>query len=289
MEIKHLTTSEQQFISTALGLDGSKVKTLIELSDIYGLTREEARQKRDLILNKIKQGLDFKQECKGIPKYLKGHNPGGFIDISTILNDSTLYYPGAGIDNHPIRVFESLGIINTYIYVDYLLPKDYIVKSLNDNFIEGYHLYDVQDVTFKEFKINKYVHHYKLTDEDLKRMPSKSELQSYVMVAIFESDDLKRRFSLIYLGADAFATYDILFQNYKIPTAIVIQDHGFGCNYNSFGGEGALFEIASKLKAFPKYMLRSTNTVCWKDYYQPLVYSEFLPQTHSNRDLEILK
>lgn len=275
MDDKQLTLDEQQFISTALGLDGSNVKTLIELSNIYGITREEARQKREKVLNKIKGNLDFKQECK--------------LDINKILNDNTLFYPGAGIDNHPIRVFEPLGIINTYIYVDYLLPKDYVVKSLNENFIEGYHLYDVQDITFKEFKINKYVHHYKLTDEDIKRMPSKSELQSYAIVATFESDDLKRRFSLIYLGADAIATYDILFQNYKIPTAIVIQDHGFGCNYNSFGGEGALFEIASKLKAFPKYMLRSTNTVCWKDYYQPLVYSEFLPQTHSNRDLEILK
>mgnify|MGYP003295748074 CR=1 FL=1 len=108
--------------------------------------------------------------------------------------------------------------------------------------------------------------------------------------SVFESDDLKRRFSLIYLGADAIATYDILFQNYKTPKAIVIHDHGFGCNYNSFGGYGALFEIANKTNTFPKFMLRSSNTIGWGEYYKAFISNEFLSKNvNAERDLEILK
>ena len=57
------------------------------------------------------------------------------------------------------------------------------------------------------------------------------------------------RLAILFLGADAIATYDALFcqgDGTRSPYVVVLQDHGFGGNYDSFG-EGGTLEQAFRL------------------------------------------
>jgi hypothetical protein len=44
-------------------------------------------------------------------------------------------------------------------------------------------------------------------------------------------------------------------RNYSSPFCILIEDYGFGGNYNKFGRGGLLEEVAMKTSTFPQYYL----------------------------------
>jgi hypothetical protein len=46
----------------------------------------------------------------------------------------------------------------------------------------------------------------------------------------------------------------------------VLQDHGFGGNYNRFGGGGILERIASRTNCFPPFLLIAEDTIPWTGY-----------------------
>ena len=65
------------------------------------------------------------------------------------------------------------------------------------------------------------------------------------------------RLALLYLGADGIATYDALYcQRWsRPPYALLLQDHGFGGNYDRFGRGGLLERIAIRADVFPEWIL----------------------------------
>ena len=77
-----------------------------------------------------------------------------------------------------------------------------------------------------------------------------------------------KRLAVLFLGADAVATYDDLFgqTNSKAPYAIIVQDHGFGGNYTSFGQGGLLEKIAQRTNKFPEWLLVAQNSQKWSEY-----------------------
>ena len=51
------------------------------------------------------------------------------------------------------------------------------------------------------------------------------------------------------------------------PFAILLQDHGYGGNWTSFGAKGELFRCAAANEALPEWLLVADNTTTWPDYY----------------------
>ena len=81
---------------------------------------------------------------------------------------------------------------------------------------------------------------------------------------------------LYYLGTEAIKTYHILLNinNIKIDI-IVLQDHGFGCNWNgqTFGfnknqQQNLLYNLCKASINLPKYILLGQNTTIWPNYKQ---------------------
>jgi hypothetical protein len=80
----------------------------------------------------------------------------------------------------------------------------------------------------------------------------------------------------VYLGTEAIKTYHILvnIKNIKIDI-LVLQDHGFGCNWSShtFGfnknqKENLLYNLCKASINLPKYILLGQNTAIWPNYKQ---------------------
>jgi hypothetical protein len=79
-----------------------------------------------------------------------------------------------------------------------------------------------------------------------------------------------RRLAIIFLCADGIASYDALFcqrHSKAPPFAVLLQDHGFGGNWDKFGGGGLLEGIASQFRTLPKFLVVATeNTKPWAGF-----------------------
>ena len=85
---------------------------------------------------------------------------------------------------------------------------------------------------------------------------------------------------LIYLATEAAKTYSIMIEHGIVPTALVLQDHGFGGNWSQFGCGGALHEAAIEHDAFPHLLFIGTTTTPWPGYEQVSDYVVYEGQMH---------
>jgi hypothetical protein len=98
--------------------------------------------------------------------------------------------------------------------------------------------------------------------------------------------------TLTYLGTEGVQTAKVLCDNELAPDVLVLQDHGYGGNYASFGGENCFLHQAMQ-ECLPKYILmdpEEPNNPLWLGYeqvtqtYLPEAY-ESLPQNRNARAL----
>lgn len=108
---------------------------------------------------------------------------------------------------------------------------------------------------------------------DPMRFVNKS-IEPYCFTEIFERNSDKddewgaKRFVVTFLFADGIATYYQLFvkQYVKSPWIFLLQDHGFGGNYDKFGKGGFLDAIIRKLNIRAEYVICATKTHIWDGY-----------------------
>lgn len=69
-------------------------------------------------------------------------------------------------------------------------------------------------------------------------------------------------------GADGIMTYyDLFSREYgKAPWILLLQDHGFGGNWDRFGHGGAMEKIALETGTMPEILLCADNTHPWRGY-----------------------
>ena len=83
--------------------------------------------------------------------------------------------------------------------------------------------------------------------------------------SMFETEG-NRPIILIELGAEAIQTYRVLWKKPgTVPDAIVLQDHGFGGNWTTFGARGRLYQYANPYH-LPRRLYISINTYPWPGF-----------------------
>ena len=81
------------------------------------------------------------------------------------------------------------------------------------------------------------------------------------------------RFAVLFVGGDGHATYDALYcqdDGTPPPFLLVVQDHGFGGNYDRFGADGRLEKIARRCDVYPEWLLvgaRGDSYEPWAGYW----------------------
>jgi hypothetical protein len=163
-----------------------------------------------------------------------------------------LYYPGSGSDFGPFKLFTEAGQYSTVIYADYLTKHDDALSLLNS--IPGWQLAGpVKDIQPSDLNITSW-------DECWPRSPRARNFANpetaYGIEAQMQSETgLKARF--IFLATEAIQTYSVLVNAGFTPTALVLQDHGFGGNWTRFCGEGSpLYRNVQKSHTNPLLLSR---------------------------------
>jgi hypothetical protein len=173
---------------------------------------------------------------------------------------STLYYPGAGKDFKTLSFIAENTALESAFFADYAsefrVTADMLLKAMPDWIVENSaelgpdflrqnswtaYWYDLGFATEFANPANAYITKYQLLHK-----PSGKSIDFY------------------YLGTEAIKTYQLLLENGITPDVLVLQDHGWGSNWSTFGGSSILNSIA---QSFPlPLLLIGENTEPWPGY-----------------------
>lgn len=223
--------------------------------------------------------LTIKEYFQGVkeatPEWLNNFKQGNKPSFDTILSSRVVYYPGAEFDGQPIKTFNNAQYAHVFFYVDYNVEKDTLLEKVSeDNAFKGYRKIGTIEYQESDITPQGWRPHYMPSKEQLEEMNNFIRTHtSYCLVFVFERTEEytdehgTNRFAVICLKADGIATYDAVFANRrKAPALLILQDHGFGGNYNWFGRDGALNKVAKATDCFPQYILCADNTQIWENY-----------------------
>ncbi len=212
----------------------------------------------------------LEQYREDIPEWLREFQPGKSRPLVDLIKSRIVYYPGSGIDGDPVEVFGASHSAHCFVYADYLLPKDELTKELHAHGFRGYNILD--EVSFSKSEVTSAIswrRHF-LSEEDLRtaakgtaEMRSCTHPEPYALMVVLErklnfgDDHGPDRLAMLFLGADGIATYEAIFANGNVPQffGFLLQDHGFGGNYDRFGRGGLLEKIMNASKVYPHFIL----------------------------------
>jgi hypothetical protein len=181
-------------------------------------------------------------------------------------NKDTLYYPGSGTDFGPLCLFVENYNISNVIYTDYCITCKEITSAIKEN-LSDYQIGNIEEIKPGYFNLNRWEEFWPDNAES-KKFGKPENAYGFKV----ELNKKGKKIKFIFLGVDGFKAYEIISKcGYKI-TVVVLQDHGFGCNWSNFGGKSELYEIARKHE-LPDMLFIGDETKPWPNYNQASEYS----------------
>ena len=211
-----------------------------------------------------------------MPEWLATFKRGNRLDRDAVLNSRVVFYPGCGTDGHPVTLFGGSHSAHVFVYVDYQIPRQEIEETLyhERHGFRGYDVFDTVEFTPEELS-GRWKPHAHLAVRPINYGFASVDPFGFMVVLQrkrgYDEDHGPQRLAIIFLGADAFATFDALFcqegaLRVPPPFAILLQDDGFGGNYDRFGGGYFLERLAQECEVFPPWLLIAENTEPWDGY-----------------------
>jgi hypothetical protein len=215
-----------------------------------------------------------------VPDWLANYNPGDPFPVREALGSRIVFYPGSEFDGQPVKLFGSTHTAHVFFYVDYAVSKERITEELDGRYrFRGYHTLARIDLAEQDLIEQQWCPHVH-PDELRPNMYWFSEGRDFApfgFVEILERNDGfgddhgAKRLAILFLGADGIAAYDALFcQRHSVrnPYIVVVQDHGFGGNYDRFGSQGLLSRIAGRCRTWPEWLLIGEPVHPWNGFVQ---------------------
>jgi len=197
--------------------------------------------------------LDDKKDLK--PKEYLRQN---VIDLEFILRQPSLYYPGAGIDLEPFKLFAQHSLVSTVIYCDYnwesarRLVKNDIYRKLKD----------CEVISTK--RIEPDILGCKSWEDFWSSAPDAYSADPSDAFGLFAEIHFKpdnKTINFVYLCTEAIQTYKVLFSDRKIKPTVAVID-SYMCPLGFCGSDSELYEIA--MPALPRYIY--TGGKAWPGY-----------------------
>ena len=221
------------------------------------------------------QYLERKPES--VPHWLRDFNKDDTFSRDHFFASRVVYYPGSRFDGQPVKLFGSANSAHCFVYVDYGVNQAALETELanaTDGF-RGYHTFARVQFSENDLSPGKWQPH---VESGYRPPHGKPHINTnpFGFLEVLERDHNlddnhgPSRLGIIFLGADGIAAYDALFcqrNGTPPPFAVVLQDHGFGGNYDQFGQGGLLERIAKSCAVFPQLLLVATqNTKAWTGF-----------------------
>jgi hypothetical protein len=186
-----------------------------------------------------------------------------------------VYYPGSRTDGHPVKVFGSTHSAHCFVYADYGVTQAAIEEELGHpvHGFRGYHRLARLQLCEKDLVPIAWTPHIRAGEvaQDRYRFAAVAAEPFGFLEVLERNHDLDdnhgaRRLAILFLGADGTAAHDALFcqgLGHSVPFAVLLQDHGFGGNYDRFGRGSLLERIATDCDVVPPWLLIAENTDPW--------------------------
>ncbi len=234
---------------------------------------QESRVQSSLRASTAREWLEGHAEA--MPAWLENFRPGDPFVWDAFLASRIVYYPGAGTDGQPVAVFGGSGAAHCFVYVDYGLTRQAVETQL-DHPQHGFMGYtSITRVNVAEHQLTPAgrARHFQPGDPTPNRHFIGTEPYAFLEILQrrpeFGPDHGPDRLAIVCMGVDGVAAYDALFcqGGRPAPFAVVLQDHGYGGNYTTFGAGGLLHSIAVRTNRIPEMLLVATaNTTPWPGY-----------------------
>jgi hypothetical protein len=208
-----------------------------------------------------------------LPTWLSQWRPGCEFKMTDFLASRVVFYPGSGTDGQPVQYFGSRQMAHCFVYIDYGIDREQIAHELSEGGhpFMGYQQLGNFPLTQHELTPHGWQPHIRPPSDAWRHFASAKPfafIQILERLPQFDVSQGPERLAILFLGADGVATYDAMFcqGSAASPFAAVLQDHGFGGNWTTFGLGGALEELAKITKQWPEYLFVAENTQPWADY-----------------------
>ena len=206
-----------------------------------------------------------------LPEWLAGDNPPRF-DREQFFASRTVYYPGCGFDGQPVKLCALAHAAHTFVYVDYMVTQEQIDDTLTCAGFLGYKVTHGESISEEALWPEgwKPLHPEKYRGAD--RCRSFDPFRWFVIFDRQKSYGDRhgpQRLAILFIGDDGIASYDALYcqrDGTPSPFLVVVQDHGYGGNYDSFGRGGLLESIVRIRGIRPEYLLVADETLPWSGY-----------------------
>lgn len=217
-----------------------------------------------------------------VPEWLARWKPGDRFVASDFLSSRVVYYPGSGChDGQCFRVFGASHAAHCFIHVDYGIARERVIDRLapgSRGALRGYRILDQRDLSVSDVAPSGWSLPADLLERGrrgaswVQGWMDSGHVAPYGLLHVFEradgfgDDHGPARIASIFFGADGIATYAALFcqpGRTCAPFAMLLQDHGFGGNYDRFGDGGLLHDIARRTRVLPRFVLGERS---WAGY-----------------------
>ncbi len=204
--------------------------------------------------------------------------------IDGFLRSRIVYYPGAGRDGHPVKLFNQAHAAHAYIYVDYGLPEDDVRKyaeAFPGQPARGFRGYShIATLRVKKDELTPWPIVWNLSPREFRRAIGwYPKVEPYALLYVYErhqpygDEHGAQRFAVLYLCADGIAAYDAIFcqkRSIAVPFCVVVQDHGFGGNWDRFDCQSRLELVAKRSGAYPQLLLVAFEVSKYWHGYEPV-------------------
>jgi len=218
---------------------------------------------------------------------IKELNPKGYLqknalDLGEVLRQPSLYYPGAGADFDPLKLFSSHSTIATFIYTDYA-PENarQACQRILNNEIKEFEVTGSQRIVSSDLGCDSWKDFWPSAPGALKLSDPSEAFGLFVQLCLKEGH---KKINFVYLCTEGIQTYKVLFSKRKIgPTVLVLQDHGISRNWDDFARQGSQLYVIARL-ALPT-LLYAAAQPSWPGFKR---VSEFGDEEGSGRNRRAL-
>jgi hypothetical protein len=220
----------------------------------------------------------LKAEETHVPDWLAEYHTDMPFPRNQFFASRIVYYPGSAADGHPLRIFGGPHAAHCFVFSDYGESATYFEEQLRDEdhigHPKGYRPLQVISLDESQLTPNGWQRHVTLRHTNNSFANTRPPEGPFALWAVLErkesfgDDHGPSRLAILVVGGDGVATFDALFcqPDGTPPYAVVLQDHGFGGNWTTFGGDGSPLWSLARRGTIPKWLLVADNTTPWPGY-----------------------
>ena len=220
--------------------------------------------------------VDFlRRDPEPLPEWLASDSPPRF-DRKNFFRSRTVYYPGSGGDGQPVELCNLSHAAHTFIYVDQGVERETLAQWLHDRehgFL-GYAVAHQEQVSEDVLRPGGWVQHISAEEVGNSHRFRDNFAEPFGWFVVLDRQGRSeghgsKRLAILFIGGDGYASYDALYcqrDGTPPPFLAVIQDHGFGGDFDHFDRGGLLERIARRTGVRPEYLLVGEPSNEWLGY-----------------------